>query len=126
MKSLLFIFFLLFSSLSFADQLAWIQEDQAKKATEFLKTQKQIMIHCGCCDDHNTTLLNVEKVYYIETEVEGLYQVIVEGTTTDGRFIKEELDLAYTYFKKGKKPVCVGKHLKFECDPCEKPKSWNQ
>lgn len=124
MKTLLLLVFLFLSGLSFADQLAWITEDQAIKATNFLKTQKQIMIHCGCCDEHNTSLITVEKVYYTKTEVEGFYQVVVEGKTQNGELVREELDLAYTYFKKGKKPVCIGKHLKFDCDPCEKPKSW--
>ncbi|KXK45023.1 MAG: hypothetical protein UZ05_CHB002002531 [Chlorobi bacterium OLB5] len=41
MKSSLFVFLLLFAvNVSFADQLAWITEEQAEKTVQYLKDNK--------------------------------------------------------------------------------------
>ncbi|TAF64575.1 MAG: hypothetical protein EAZ55_10965 [Cytophagales bacterium] len=109
-----------------ADQLAWITKAEADKAVAFLKSQKQIMLYCPCCDVNDAKrIVNVKKVYARNPSMGGTvykeyWEVVVEGTyADDGSAINEGLDLAYVYVKKGNAQAnCLGVELGFECDPC--------
>lgn len=106
-----------------ADQLAWLTEDQARKAVNFLRGQETILLFCGCCNDHDEKIIKVLEVSF-EATSGGDYFVYVIGIDKKGKQEKIGLDLAYVYFKKRKKAVNVGKYLGFDCDVCTRPKSF--
>lgn len=111
-----------------ADQLAWITEAQAQKATEFLKTQKKVILHCACCDNDPKQKVKIKNIVYRHPKMGGqvqkeYYQVFVT-IKVDGQWKEVGLDLAYVHIKKGKNTACLGKELKFDCDPCTEPFAW--
>jgi hypothetical protein len=107
-----------------ADQLAWITEEQAVKAVAFLRKQESLLMYCGCCNEHDAQMVKVLDVNYKETPGGEYFEVYVTGLNQRGEKVTLPLDLAYVYFKKKKKVVNVGRHLGFECNPCNQPKSW--
>ncbi len=64
--------------------------------------------------------ITVDQVYSEFVNNQHYFQVILEVKDESGKKVHIELDLAYVHFKKGKKAQCVGKALKFKCDPCTK------
>ena len=113
-----------------ADQLAWITEEQAQKAVEFLKTQKQAILYCACCDNDPKQRVKIKNITYRHPKMggevqKGYYQVFVTAKV-DGKWQEIALDLAYIHIKKGKKAYCLGKELGFECDPCTEPFAWKK
>lgn len=130
LKLILFVFItlLFLSTQSRADQLAWISEAQAKKAVEFLKNHKQVILYCACCDNEPKEKVKIKNITYRHPEMGGkvykeYYQVFVT-IKLDGKWQEVGLDLAYVHIKKAKKAYCLGKELDFECDPCTEPFSW--
>lgn len=122
-KAIIIILFLFMSVLAKADQLAWITLAQAKQAKAYLLEQKEIKLWCACCDNDTLKSIKITKMYY--KNVSGsYYQVVVEGKDEKGNSVVEEIDLAYVHVKKDEKAYCLGKVLKFECDPCTEPLSW--
>jgi antitoxin component YwqK of YwqJK toxin-antitoxin module len=113
----------LISSYGQADQLAWISKDQAQKATDYLKQQKQVVLWCACCDGETKRVVNVTGVSFVQVDKD-YYQVVLEGTDLSGGSIKENLDLAYVHCNVKGKGVCVGTTLHFECKPCTDPFDW--
>ena len=108
-----------------ADQLAYITKEQAQKATDFLKSQKKVVLWCACCDkDSPKRVIKVSKVYFLATGYEDTYKVVLEGKDSDGKHVKEELDLAYVHCKQKGMAECVGKALGFDCDPCTDAFKW--
>lgn len=125
MKSFLtFVFIFAFYLFSKADQLAYITKEQADKAVKFLQNQEELILWCACCDNDKMEKITVNKVYAEFVNYQHYFQVILEGKDENGKKVRIELDLAYVHFKKGKKAKCVGKELKFKCDPCTKPFNW--
>lgn len=125
MKSFLtFVFIFAFYLFSKADQLAYITKEQADKAVKFLQNQEELILWCACCDNDKKEKITVNKVYAEFVNYQHYFQVILEGKDENGKKVRIELDLAYVHFKKGKKAKCVGKALKFKCDPCTKPFNW--
>ena len=118
MKKILCIVVMLSLALvSKADQLAYVSEAQAKKATEFLKKQKEVIFWCACCDDDVPQVITISKVYYEHTGYKDFYQVFIEDKDQQ----IHELDLAYVHYMVKDKAHCVGIALEFECDPCTEP-----
>jgi hypothetical protein len=122
MKKIIFLILILGSAVSFADQLAYITKEQAEKTIAYFndKNIKEVVLWCACCDNNPKILVNVTNVYYKYTGYENYYQVYIAGTTPEGNVINEGVDLAYVHIKKKDKWYCLGKKLKFECDPCTK------
>lgn len=125
MKKIIFIFLLLFAvRLSFSDQLAWITKSQAEKTVAYFEEKgiEQVVLWCACCDNDPKTLITVTKIYYKPAQDPNYYEVYIEGTNALlGQMINQPVDLAYVHVKRGNKWRCLGKELKFECDPCTKP-----
>jgi len=124
MKALILTIFLFIVGFVQADQLAWISEEQARKAADFLRTQESLLLFCGCCEQHDAQIIQVVEIGFEATPGGEYFEVFVVGVDAKGKEVKIPLDLAYVYFKKKKKAVNVGKHLGFECDVCTKPKSF--
>lgn len=124
MKALILNIFLFIVGFVQADQLAWISEEQARKAADFLRTQESLLLFCGCCEQHDAQIIQVVEIGFEATPGGEYFEVFVVGVDAKGKEVKIPLDLAYVYFKKKKKAVNVGKHLGFECDVCTKPKSF--
>jgi hypothetical protein len=124
MKKIFFIFLFAFViNHSHADQLAWITKSQAEKTIEYFKEKdiKQVVLWCACCDKDPKTKLNVTNVYYQQAADPNYYEVFIEGTNpTLGQVMSIPVDLAYVHIKRSSKWRCLGKELKFECDPCTK------
>lgn len=126
MKALILTIFLFVVGFVQADQLAWISEEQARKAADFLRTQESLLLFCGCCEQHDAQIIQVVEIGFEATPGGEYFEVFVVGVDAKGKEVKIPLDLAYVYFKKKKKAVNVGKHLGFDCDVCTKPKSFLQ
>lgn len=124
MKALILTISLFIVGFVQADQLAWISEEQARKAADFLRTQESLLLFCGCCEQHDAQIIQVVEIGFEATPGGEYFEVFVVGVDAKGKEVKIPLDLAYVYFKKKKKAVNVGKHLGFECDVCTKPKSF--
>ena len=122
MKKVFLLFLIFISTLTFADQLAYITKEQAKQTIAYFtdKNIKEVVLWCACCDNDPKTLLTVNRIYYKFTGYQSFYQIYIEGTTPEGQLIDEGVDLAYVHIKKNKKWRCLGKVLGFECDPCTK------
>lgn len=122
------LFILFFTTQTKADQLAWITEAQAQKATEFLKTQKKVILYCACCDNDPKQKVKIKNIVYRHPKMGGqvqkdYYQVFVM-IKVDGKWKEVGLDLAYVHIKKGKEAFCLGKELNFKCAPCTEPFAW--
>lgn len=124
MKALILTIFLFIVGFVQADQLAWISEEQARIAADFLRTQETLLLFYGCCEQHDAQIIQVVEIGFEATPGGEYFEVFVVGVDAKGKEVKIPLDLAYVYFKKKKKAVNVGKHLGFECDVCTKPKSF--
>jgi len=124
MKKFIFICLLLFVvRLSYSDQLAWITKAQAEKTVAYFEDNdvEQVVLWCACCDKDTKTLINVTKVYYRQADDPTYFEVYIEGTNPLlGQMVSQPVDLAYVHVKRGTKWRCLGKELKFECDPCTK------
>jgi hypothetical protein len=122
-KIFIILFVILFLQISHADQLAWITKDQAEQTVQYFKDKdiKQVILWCACCDNDPKTLIEVSRIYYKQADDPKYYEVYIEGTNPVlGQLISQPVDLAYVHIKRGSKWRCLGKELKFECDPCTK------
>lgn len=119
----IFFCLLIFTSVTFSDQLAWITKEQAEETVEYFKEKniKQVVLWCACCDKDPKTLVDVSRIYYKPADDPNYFEVYIEGTNPLlGQLINQPVDLAYVHVKRGTKWRCLGKELKFECDPCTK------
>lgn len=119
-----------FPSSTSADQLAWLQKDQAQRAIDVLQSQEHIILYCGCCNEEQKTVLRIQEVYIRHPTINGkeypqYYEVVVKGMDVQNKEpLEQSIDLAYTHIKKKQKAVCLGKQLRMDCDPCVKPFHW--
>jgi hypothetical protein len=126
MKTILCLsFFLLTSYFVKADQLAWLNLEQAEITVNYIKEHgiKQAIFWCACCDNDQPRKIDVNNVYFRSTDA-GFYEVVIEGTDEKGNMINEAVDLAYVHIPSRKKAYCLGKKLGFECSPCTTPFLW--
>ena len=116
---------MLFISVKFiyADQLAWISEEQAQKTVQYIKDNniKSVVLWCACCDNDSKMKIKVSRVSYKQVEGQPYYEVWLEGKDKEGKRLKQAVDLAYVHVKIEGEYNCLGKLLEFECDPCTKP-----
>ncbi|EDM35121.1 hypothetical protein PBAL39_16606 [Pedobacter sp. BAL39] len=125
MKKMLFVLtFMCVSFFAKADQLAALTQEQAEKAVAYLKKEPAVILWCTCCDNDEPKKVTVNEVF-IKRDADGKYcSVVLKGRDDAGNEVEEYLDLAYVFVKKGSKAHCLGKVLKFKCDPCGDPFSW--
>lgn len=122
MKKLLFIFFILIAVRNASsDQLQWITKQQAEETIAYFEDNEitQVILWCACCDNDTKKLVKNVKVSYKKADDPNYYEVYITGKSEDLN-INQSVDLAYVHIKRGSKWRCLGKELKFECDPCTK------
>jgi hypothetical protein len=125
MKNLLTILFLAVSTLSFADQLAYISKADADRAVTKLEKMKTIYVFCGCCSMVEPVKVKPIKVYAVFTDYEEYWEVYIQYIDENGITQDEALDLAYVWKKGLFGYKTIGSLLDLEHDYCVKPKDWN-
>lgn len=124
MKKIILIAILTYcAGYTYSDQLAWITKEQAEKTVHYFdeKNISQVILWCACCDNDPKTPVEITNVFFKPAEDPQYYEVWIEGTNVLlGQVISQPVDLAYVHVKRGTKWRCLGKELKFECDPCTK------
>ena len=118
--------FLAISTVSFADQLAYISKADADRAVEKIEKMKSVYLFCGCCTLKEPVKVNPIKVYAVFTGYEEYWEVYIQYLDDDGITRDEPLDLAYVW-KKGffGSYKTIGAMLDLEHDYCVKPRDWN-
>jgi hypothetical protein len=122
-KLFIAILFLFAVNLSYSDQLAWLTKAQAEKTVDYFVEEgiDQVVLWCACCDNDVKTKVNVTEVYYRQVkESSEYYEIVIKGKYMGGNKLEQAFDLAYVHVARGGKWRCLGKELKFECDPCTK------
>lgn len=122
MKNILIALALLFSTVCFADQLAYISKKEAKKAVKKIGKMESVILFCGCCDDTTPKEVIPIKVYYKYTDYEEYYEVFIEYLDPDGHVHTAALDLAYVWHKTSTGIETIGTLLNLEHDSCKEPK----
>jgi hypothetical protein len=123
MKKYFVIFYLLVMvRVVHSDQLAWITLEQAKQTVAYFEDKgiDEVILWCACCDNDKKILVEVTGIYYKKADDPSYYEVYIKGETSAGKKIDQPVDLAYVHIERGSKWRCLGKELKFECDPCTK------
>ena len=126
MKKLLTILFIAVSTLSYADQLAYITKAEADRAVELISKMKSVTLFCGCCDLIKPVKVTPTKVYALATGYEEYWEVYVEYVDANGITQTEPMDLAYVWKKGVFGYKTIGALLGLEHDYCTKPKNWNK
>jgi hypothetical protein len=85
------------------------------------KEINQVILWCACCDNDTKMMINVSNISYRLASDHTHYEIMLKGFFYNGGMFNEPVDLAYVHVEKGSKWHCLGKELKFECDPCTKP-----
>ena len=125
MKQLLMFLFLAMSTVSFADQLAYISKSDADLAVEKLEKMKSIYLFCGCCSLEKPVKISPTKVYAKHTGYEDYWEIYVQYVDEKGRTKEIPLDLAYVWKKQLFGFKTIGELLGLEHDFCVKPKDWD-
>ena len=139
MQKLLFLFLFLqitYSNTLKADQLKCLSYYQAKKAVEYLQTQKEVISYCSLCSDQKKQKIKLSAVYYQKSIIsngtnyhqkckEGNYMVFIKGYTSSGKEFHKSIDLAYIYINKSAYAHSLGILLGFECNPGTNKFSWS-
>lgn len=121
----IFVVILLMAAVDYiqADQLQWITKDQAIETSDYFREHsiKQVILWCACCDNDMKMLVNIKEVLYKPASDPNYWEFYIIGDTYDGKTVNQSVDLAYVHIQFGSKWKCLGRELKFECDPCTKP-----
>lgn len=123
-KLLIAIILLSLTGFAHADQLAYITKEQAEKGALLIKSEKEVLLFCGCCDNDPKIYLKVKEVLVRFTGYQNYYEIIISGTTADGEQKTVEADLAYVHLNRKGIAVPAGKILGLECDPCVSEFPW--
>lgn len=126
MKNLVLILFLAVSTLSFADQLAYISKADADRAVVRIEKMKSVYLFCGCCSLLEPVRVKPIKVYTKYTGYEEYWEVYIQYLDEDGITRDEPLDLAYVWKKGLFGYKTIGSLLDLEHDYCVKPKDWDK
>lgn len=125
MKTALLTLFIAISSLTYADQLAYITKADADRAVEKIEKMKSIYLFCGCCSLEEPVKVQPIKVYAKHTGYEEYWEVYVQYVDKDGVTRDEPLDLAYVWKKGLFKYKTIGQLLDLDHDTCTYIKDWN-
>jgi hypothetical protein len=110
-------------SFAFADQLLWINKNDAIKAVNFLNHHSEAMLFCGCCDEDVQQEIHIYSARYSQVpEDKSFYKVsLTYGYNGDSIAGWLDVDLAYIHTEIDGLWTSVGKYLGMECDPCIMP-----
>jgi hypothetical protein len=120
-----FILLLSLTGILSADQLAYITQDQAEKGAALLKTEKEILLFCGCCSNEPKVYLKVTGIKIQHTGYQDYWEIIITGTNRHGENMVVQADLAYVHVNRNGKAICAGTLLNFQCDPCVSDMPWD-
>jgi len=126
MKTVLLTLFIAISSLSYADQLAYISKADADRAVAKIEKMKTIYLFCGCCSLVEPVKVQPIKVYAKHTGYEEYWEVYVQYLDEDGITRDEPLDLAYVWKKGLFKYKTIGQVLDLDHDTCTYIKDWDK
>ncbi|MFH2094970.1 MAG: hypothetical protein ABIJ16_04650, partial [Bacteroidota bacterium] len=86
MKTIItFLICSLVSSLLFADQLAVLNEKQAKETVAFIRKNPHMVLWCACCDGDMKQYVYVSKCDYQSGRiVEEMFEVVLYGHDKNG------------------------------------------
>ncbi|MCS6822016.1 MAG: hypothetical protein NZ551_09110 [Microscillaceae bacterium] len=137
-----------YQSLQAQCQLCQLDRKNAELATNFLKTQPDIVIFAACEKNDIARKVILSEVKIISSpDSERLFEIFVKGTimlsfqVKDDKIInkkvenipfEETIDLAYTYICTGSyysetekyfysEATCLGIYLGYDCNPCIDP-----
>lgn len=142
MKTILTIWavFGLFSTISVADQLAYISKAEAERAAKHIQSQQLMVSYCSLCNSEPVELWHVQETKVAHTGYENYYEVIVKARRIltssrvydsgqyeepieldyvghpDSALEELKLDLAYVYTASEGAWYCVGKLLEMDCE----------
>ncbi len=126
MKTVLLTLFIAISSLTYADQLAYISKADADRAVAKIEKMKTIYLFCGCCSLVEPVKVQPIKVYAKHTGYEEYWEVYVQYLDEDGITRDEPLDLAYVWKKGLFKYKTIGQVLDLDHDTCNYIKDWDK
>ncbi len=126
MKTALLSLFIAISSLTYADQLAYISKADADRAVAKIEKMKTIYLFCGCCSLVEPIEVKPIKVYTKHTGYEEYWEVYVQYLDEDGITRDEPLDLAYVWKKGLFKYKTIGQVLGLNHDTCTYIKDWDK
>lgn len=126
MKTVLLTLFIAISSLTYADQLAYISKADADRAVAKIEKMKTIYLFCGCCSLVEPVKVQPIKVYAKHTGYEEYWEVYVQYLDEDGITRDEPLDLAYVWKKGLFKYKTIGQVLDLDHDTCTYIKDWDK
>lgn len=126
MKTVLLTLFIAISSLTYADQLAYISKADADRAVAKIEKMKMIYLFCGCCSLTEPVKIQPIKVYAKHTGYEEYWEVYVQYLDEDGITRDEPLDLAYVWKKGLFKYRTIGQVLDLDHDTCTYIKDWDK
>ena len=104
-----------------ADGVPTLAKADAENAVEFLEEQQEVILFCACCDDSKLTKVFISWVHTEPTNIEGQYQLMIEGTDINSKPIKETVDVTQLFFIVGNKAYSVSQALGLDADPCTGP-----
>lgn len=125
MRTVFLILFLALAGQVKADQLAYITQQQAEKAAEYLMKHPNIYLFCGCCSLQEPQKVKVIEAQALCTGYENYYEVQIMYEGDDGEYVYEKVDLAYVWRKKFFKYKTIGQIMSLDHDPCVYPKDWD-
>lgn len=96
-KYTLIFLFAIIAFLSQADQQSVLFEEDAQRTVEYLQTQQEILLYCGCCSNDTYDKITLNEVSY-ECEASNWCRVRVKGINkVSGEEVDTSIDLAYAW-----------------------------
>lgn len=126
MKPVLILSFIVLSFASRADQLAFITEEQAERAAQYIMDNPKLFLFCGCCDMKAPRKVKVVEAVAVSAGYENFYEVEIMYEGEDGEYVYERIDLAYVWTKKLFKYKTLGTIMELDHDPCVYVKDWRK
>lgn len=114
-----FLVTILSAPICFADQLAWVNKNDAIKAVNLLKNKKNVVIFCGCCEDDIKQTKSLKTARYTQDAEDRVYYKV--SVLYEGKSDWLDVDLAYIHVEIDGLWHSVGKALGMQCDPCILP-----
>ena len=126
MKTILIVSFIILSFASRADQLAFITEEQAEQAVQYIMDNPKLLLFCGCCDMKEPRKVKVVEAVAVSAGYENYYEVEIMYEGEDGEYVYERIDLAYVWSRKLFKYKTLGAIMDMEHDQCVYVKDWKK
>ena len=122
-KILLLITVICMQSVAFADQLLWINKNDAIRAVNFFNKNTEAILFCGCCEDDVKQKIHIYSARFTQVPQDKSSYVVSITYELYGDSIAGwlDIDLAYIHSENDGLWTSVGKHLGMECDPCVTP-----